>query len=113
MNNVLGKINQSIHKNNLNRYYRDYKDMKALPMKDQQWIYFSDMKKAEDTLKQLQKERILRKTEEEMLLKDKTYKKPDEDNLLKKVYENEKGLMKTITHSKDYLLTEIKTEEEL
>lgn len=113
MNNVLGKINQAIGDSCLNSYLKDYKDMKALSVKDQHWVYFSDMKKAENVLKQLAKERVMKKTEEEMLMKDKTYRKPDEDNLLKKVYENEKGLMKTIGHSKDYLLTEIKIEEEL
>ena len=95
MNDCLIQISKSINNDNINHYYNDYEILKNYSIEQQAHNYFPDIKKANDIMREIQQDKLIRGL--------------NQDTKLKKKYvdgENNR-IVDQITRSKDLLLKEI------
>ena len=95
MNDCLIQISKSINNDNINHYYNDYEILKNYSIEQQAHNYFPDIRKANDIMREIQQDKLIRGL--------------NQDTKLKKKYvdgENNR-IVDQITRSKDLLLKEI------
>ena len=95
MDDCLKQISKSINDNNINNYYNNYNNLRNYSIEQQTHTYFPDIRKANDIMREIQQDRLIRGL--------------NQDTKLKKKYvdgENNR-IVDQISKSKDLLLKEI------
>ena len=95
MNDCLIQISKSINNDNINHYYNDYEILKNYSIEQQAHNYFPDIRKANDIMREIQQDKLIRGLNQETKLK-------------KKYVDGENNrIVDQISKSKDLLLKEI------
>jgi hypothetical protein len=95
MNDCLIQISKSINNDNINHYYNDYEILKNYSIEQQAHNYFPDIRKANDIMREIQQDKLIRGLNQETKLK-------------KKYVDGENNrIVDQISKSKDLLLKDI------
>ena len=95
MNDCLIQISKSINNDNINHYYNDYEILKNYSIEQQVHNYFPDIRKANDIMREIQQDKLIRGLNQETKLK-------------KKYVDGENNrIVDQISKSKDLLLKDI------
>ena len=95
MDDCLKQISKSINDNNINNYYNNYNNLRNYSIEQQTHTYFPDIRKANDIMREIQQDRLIRGLNKETKNK-------------KKYVENENNkIVEQISKGKDLLLKDI------
>ena len=99
MDNVLNKISVAVSDDNIKRYYDDYKILRNFDFEEQKHNYFDGMRKANNILKDIQQDKLIRGLNQETKSK-RRYVDHENDRIVEQ-----------ILHSRDVLLKDIAEQE--
>ncbi len=99
MDNVLNKISLAVSDDNIKKYYDDYKILRNFNFEEQKHNYFDGMRKANNILKDIQQDKLIRGLNQETKSK-RRYVDHENDRIVEQ-----------ILHSRDVLLKDIAEQE--
>jgi hypothetical protein len=95
MNDCLIQISKSINNDNINHYYNDYEILKNYSIEQQAHNYFPDIRKANDIMREIQQDRLIRGLNKETKTKKK-YVEIENDKIVEQISKGKDSLLKDI-----------------
>ena len=95
MDDCLKQISKSINENNINNYYNNYNNLRNYSIQQQTHTYFPDIRKANDIMREIQQDRLIRGLNKETKTKKK-YVEIENDKIVEQISKGKDSLLKDI-----------------
>ena len=95
MDDCLKQISKSINENNINNYYNNYNNLRNYSIEQQTHTYFPDIRKANDIMREIQQDRLIRGLNKETKTKKK-YVEIENDKIVEQISKGKDSLLKDI-----------------
>ena len=95
MDDCLKQISKSINDNNINNYYNNYNNLRNYSIEQQTHTYFPDIRKANDIMREIQQDRLIRGLNKETKTKKK-YVEIENDKIVEQISKGKDSLLKDI-----------------
>ena len=95
MDDCLKQISKSINDNNINNYYNNFNNLRNYSIEQQTHTYFPDIRKANDIMREIQQDRLIRGLNKETKAKKK-YVEIENDKIVEQISKGKDSLLKDI-----------------